>query len=211
MTGSEPASQFKPRSGSFRMSEPDFLVIGKLRRPHGVRGEIIMDVITDFPERIKTGSTVFVGEDYQPIKLKTIREHQKGLLVSFDNYSTPEKVGIFRNWMVYVKASDLPLLPEGEYYHHQVIGLQVIDERGNALGTVTDIVATGANDVLVVLQESGIEFLLPVVDEMVLKIDIEKGVIYARPLSGLIPEVKKSDKRESGKIQKRKISHQGYE
>jgi len=129
--------------------------------------------------------------------------------VSFDNYSTPEKVGIFRNWMVYVKASDLPLLPEGEYYHHQVIGLQVIDERGNALGTVTDIVATGANDVLVVLQVSGIEFLLPVVDEMVLKIDIEKGVIYARPLSGLIPEVKKSDKRESEK--KRKINHQGYD
>jgi len=74
---------------------------------------------------------------------------------------------------------------------------------------VTDIVATGANDVLVVLQESGIEFLLPVVDEMVLKIDIEKGVIYARPLSGLIPEVKKSDKRESEK--KRKINHQGYD
>lgn len=188
MTVNPKDSKSKSLTGSPQPGEPVFLVIGKLRRSHGVRGEIIMDILTDFPERLKSGMTVFVGEEYKPYMIKTWREHQKGLLVSFADFTTPEAVGILRNQMVYIKTSGLPALPEGEYYHHQVIGLRVVDESGVELGRVTDVIATGANDVFVICQESGVEFLLPVVDEMVLNIDLEKGEICARPLPGLIPE-----------------------
>ncbi len=188
MTGKNKPSKLESSTGSPQPGEPVFLVIGKLRRPHGLRGEMIMDILTDFPERLKAGMTVFVGEEYKPLGVKTWREHQKGLLVSFDDYSAPEAVGILRNHMVYVKASELPALPKGEYYHHQVIGLRVVDEGGAELGKVTDVIATGANDVFLIQQEGGVEFLLPVVDEMVLSIDLVKGEICAKPLPGLIPD-----------------------
>lgn len=189
MTADRKASKQKSLSGSPHSGEPEFLVIGKLRRPHGVKGEMIMDVITDFPERLKAGMSVFVGEDHQPLRVKTLREHHKGALISFADYSTPDNVGFLRNWMVYVKASGLPTLPKGEYYHHQVIGLRVIDESGIELGRVTDVIATGANDVFVIHQEGGSEFLLPFIDEMVLGIDLEKGELCAKPLPGLIPDM----------------------
>ena len=194
MTVDPNVSKHKPLTGSPQpgepvfSGEPVFLVIGKLRRPHGVRGEMIMDILTDFPERLKAGMTVFVGEEHKPFKVKTWREHQKGLLTSFVDFTTPEAVGILRNQLVYVKTSELPALPKGEYYHHQVIGLRVVDESGVELGKVTDVITTGANDVFVIRQEGGVEFLLPVVDEMVLNIDLERGEVCARPLPGLIPD-----------------------
>lgn len=182
------AKKITSLSGSPQSGEPEFLVVGKLRRPHGVHGEMIMDVITDFPERLKAGSAVFVGDEHRPLRIKSCRSHQKGMLVRFDDFSTPEAVGFLRNWLVYVKASDLPSLPKGEYYHHQVIGMRVIDERNILLGIVSDVIATGANDVLVISQESGDEFLLPAVDEIVVSIDLEKHEIFARLLPGLIPD-----------------------
>lgn len=182
--------EIKSSSGSPQSGEPVFLVVGKLHRPHGVHGEMIMDVITDFPERLKAGSKVFVGEEHRPLRIKSCRSHQKGMLVCFDNFSTPEAVGFLRNWMVYVKASDLPSLPKGEYYHHQVIGMRVVDETNTLLGIVADIIPTGANDVFVISQEGGGEFLLPMVDEMVISIDLEKKEICARPMPGLIPDMK---------------------
>ncbi len=188
MTAGQTTSKHHSPTGSPQPGEPVFLVVGKLRRPHGVRGEMIMDILTDFPERLKTGMVVFVGEEHKPFKVKSWREHQKGLLVSFVEYSTPEEVGILRNCLVFVKTKELPALPKGEYYHHQVIGLRVVDEANVELGQVTDVIATGANDVFVVKQMAGTEFLLPVTDEMVLKIDLEKGEICARPLPGLIPD-----------------------
>jgi 16S rRNA processing protein RimM len=87
-----------------------------------------------------------------------------------------------------LKTSALPELPKGVYYHHQVIGLRVVDENGVELGLRGDVIATGANDVLVVLQANRKEFLLPVGDEMGLNIDIEKHEILARPLPGLISD-----------------------
>jgi 16S rRNA processing protein RimM len=188
MTTGYNASEHRSPTGSPQPGEPVFLVIGKLRRPHGVHGEMIMDILTDFPERLKAGMTVFVGEEHKPYKAKTWREHQKGSLVSFFDFTTPETVGILRNQLVYVKTSELPALPQGEYYHHQVIGLRVVDESGAELGSVTDVIATGANDVFIVKQEGGSEFLLPAIDEMVLNIDLDKGEICARPLPGLLPE-----------------------
>ncbi|MBN1536077.1 MAG: 16S rRNA processing protein RimM [Anaerolineales bacterium] len=193
MTVNDHASQQHSTTGSPSSGEPVFLVIGKLHHPHGVHGDIIMQVLTDFPERLKPNMVVFIGEEHRPLRVKTFRQHHRGVLVDFYDYATPEAVGELRNYTVYVKASELPVLPTGEYYHHQVIGLRVVDESGVNLGQVTEILTTGANDVFVVQQETGAEFLLPMVDEMVLYIDLEKCEMCARPLPGLIPEKPKKD------------------
>ena len=168
--------------------QPSFLVVGKLHRPHGVQGEMIMEVLTDFPERLHVGVTLYVGEKQAPMRLVKVRQHAKGLLVSFQGCSTPEAAGELRNQLVYVLAEDRPPLPEGEYYHHQIIGLQVLSDQGEPLGTVREILETGANDVFIILPKNGPEILVPDTDEVILRIDLKKGEMVVHLLPGLLPD-----------------------
>lgn len=167
---------------------PAYLAIGKLRRPHGVKGEILMDVLTDFPERIQTGATLLVGAEYTPLQLRSRRAHGNTLLVAFEGYDTPEAVGEWRNQIVYVTAADRPALPEGDYYHHQLLGLHVVSDAGQELGLLAEILETGANDVFVVRPESGPEILLPVIASVFLGVDLERGEIRVHLLPGLLSE-----------------------
>ena len=175
-------------AGSPPPGEPAFLVVGKLQRPHGLRGEIIMEVITDFPERLRTGVTVYVGEAHQPQRIRGRRIHGKGLLVAFDSVSDPEAAGQFRNQLVYVRSDDRPSLPEGEYYHHQLLGLSVESDEGQVLGRLEQILGTGANDVYIVRPEEGPEILLPATDEVILEVNLEQGKVKVHLLPGLLPE-----------------------
>jgi 16S rRNA processing protein RimM len=181
-------SEVSTGPGSPVDGEPVFVAIGKLRRPHGVRGEIVMEVLTEFPERVRTGKTVFVGESRLPLRIRSRRRHQASLLLAFDDLGTPESVQGLRNQVVYVRAEDLPPLPEGDYYHHQLIGLQVVDEHGAVLGPVTELLETGSNDVLVIRRPSGPELLLPVTDETLLEVDLSAGRIRVHVLPGLLSD-----------------------
>ena len=165
--------------------EPVYLAVGFLRRPHGVRGEIIMDLHTDFPERLRSGRTLFVGEEFKPMSLSGARPHAKGMLVKFKGVETPEDAGQFRNQFVYVRASDVPSLPEGKIYQHELFGFEVLDDSGNSLGELVEIIETGANDVYVVRNESGKEILLPAIPSVVLETDTARRVMRVHLLEGL--------------------------
>jgi 16S rRNA processing protein RimM len=165
--------------------EPVYLAIGFLRRPHGVQGEIIMDLHTDFPERIKSGRKVLIGEKRQPHTFDTVRPHADGLLVSFRGVDTPEDAGKFRNQWVYVKAAEVPPLPEGQHYQYELIGLDVVDENGVPLGKLIEILETGANDVYVVKDEAGKEILLPAIPSVILNRDMERRLLTVHLLEGL--------------------------
>ncbi|MGE5222336.1 MAG: ribosome maturation factor RimM [Omnitrophica WOR_2 bacterium] len=177
----------KPNAaGSPPSGEPAFLAVGKLRRPHGVHGEMLMEVLTDFPERLKKGATLYIGDEHQPLKLASLRWHNQGMLVTFRGVDTPENAGELRNLIAYVQSKDRPPLDEGEYYHHQLLGLKVYDEEGAILGEVTQILETGANDVLVVQPESGAEILLPALDSVILEVNLEEAKMRVHVLPGLI-------------------------
>jgi 16S rRNA processing protein RimM len=176
--------------------EPEYLVVGFLRRPHGVRGEIVMDVYTDFPERLKSGKRLYVGEEHVLLQLAAVRPHQNGLLVRFKGVDTPEAAGQFRNQWVYVKTSELPPLPRGQFYQHQLLGLQVEDEQGNRLGVLTEILETGANDVYVVVDEKGGELLLPAIPSVILDVQPEGGFLRVHLLDGLREEPPAEDAAE---------------
>ena len=96
--------------------EPVYLTVGFLRRPHGLQGEIVMDLHTDFPERLKRGRKLLVGEEHKPLMIEGVRQHQKGVLIKFNGVETPEDAGQLRNQWVYVNARDVPPLPEGQIY-----------------------------------------------------------------------------------------------
>jgi len=174
----------KQTSGS-PAGEPVYLVIGYLRRPHGVRGEIIMDLHTDFPDRIKSGRKVLIGEKHQPLTLDTVRPHSNGLLVSILGVNTPEEVGKYRNQWVYVKASEVPPLPEGRHYQYELIDLDVVDEDGNPLGKLVEILETGANDVYIVRDDAGKEILLPAIPSVILDLDMGRRLLKVHLLEGL--------------------------
>lgn len=171
----------QPGTGSPQPDEPVFVVVGKLRRPHGVKGELLMDIETDFPQRLRPHKVVYVGEDHEPLTIRSVRGHDRAMIVAFTGLDDVEMVGRLRNLLVYVKGNDLPSLPEGEYYFHQLLNLRVLDESGLELGRLTDILETGANDVYVVATESGKELLLPVIEDVILAVDLQKGEMVVRP------------------------------
>lgn len=187
MNPSGESSQEQP-AGSLPSGEPAFLAIGKFLRPHGVRGEMRMAIYTDFPERIVPDIQLYVGEDHRSIGVNQVRNHGPFLLITLEGYSTPEAVGEFRNQMVYVLTADRPALPDGEYYHHQLLGLQVIQDTGEQLGVIHKILETGANDVLVVRPAQGSELLLPMIDSVVRHIDLSAQKVTVHLLAGLISD-----------------------
>jgi len=165
--------------------EPLYLSVGFLRRPHGVQGEIIMDIHTDFPERMKSGRKLFVGEEHQPMTLTSVRPHQSGLIVKFNGVETPEDAGKFRNQWVFIKAKDAPPLPAGQMYQYELIGFKVVDENDNLLGELTEIIETGANDVYIVKDDSGKEILLPAIPSVILDVEAGSRLMRVHLLEGL--------------------------
>lgn len=174
-------------SGSPAPGEPEFLAVGKLRRPHGISGEMLMLIWTDFPERLQTGKQVFLGESYQPYHITNLRGHGQGALISFDGFSNRDEVDHLRNQVVYVRTSDIPPLPDDGIYLHQLMGLQVIsDEDENPLGVVAEIIETGANHVFIVRRDGKPDILIPDIAPVVLNVNLEKGEILVHLIPGLI-------------------------
>jgi 16S rRNA processing protein RimM len=175
-------------AGSPPLGEPAFIAVGKLRHAHGVHGEMLMEVYTDFPDRLQPGVILYLGQEDLQLRLIKCRQHGKGLLMTFEGFSSPEEIGQYRNQIVYVKSIDRPPLENGEYYHHQLIGLCVVTHDGKTIGTVTEILETGASDVLLVLPESGPEILIPVVDSFVHEINLDRREITVQLIPGMLAE-----------------------
>lgn len=169
-------------AGSDRVIGPAFVLIGKLQRTHGVRGEIVMRVMTDFPQRIRKGRKVFLGEGHHPMVIASVRSMNDLLLLAFEGILNKEDAQQLTNLAVFAAIKDLPVLPAGKYYHHQLIGLQVY-EGEELVGSLADVLETGANDVYVVLQLDGKELLLPAIKSVILNIDLE-----AKQMLVCIPE-----------------------
>ena len=176
------------KTGAQPKGEPDYLAVGLLRKPHGLRGDLLLEIYTDFPERLKPGTTILAGDKHQPLKITRRRPTNDGMILGFEGINTPEEAGRWRATVVYVPTADRPALPEGQYYHHQMIGLTVIDEAGKVLGALSEIIITGANDVYVVTPAEGKDVLLPALKEVVLGIDLSTSTMRVHLLPGLIDE-----------------------
>jgi len=177
--------------GSPLQGEPVvYLAVGTLRRTHGVVGDILLDVLTDFPERLKPNSFLFVGDKKQQLKITRKRNHNEGLLLGFEGITNSEQAAKYRAQTVYVLASNRPSLPDGEYYYHQILGLHVVDENEEALGVITDIIETGANDVYVITSERipSKEILIPALKQVILDVNLNSKVMRVHLLPGLVDD-----------------------
>jgi 16S rRNA processing protein RimM len=152
---------------------------------------MLMDVVTDFPERLQPGSQVFLGSTHKAGTIASCRPDARGLLIRLEQIDSPEAAGALRSQLVYVLAADRPPLPAGHYYHHQLLGMRVFDEHEQSLGELDEILQTGANDVFVVKTSRGGELLLPTIGGVILKVDVDQGRIVVKPPNGLEAEVKR--------------------
>lgn len=171
---------------SEKQPEPRYLVVGRILRPHGVRGELRVETFTDFPERIAALDRVYLGSEYLPYKPLNVRMHQELVLLTLEGCADRDAADLLRGVLVSVKREDAVPLESGEYYHFQLVGLQVETDAGESLGEVASVFeAPGANDVLVVFGPHG-EVLLPVISDVILNIDFEARRILVHLLPGLL-------------------------
>jgi len=176
----------KNSTGSPADGGPVFLLVGRLGRPHGLDGTLQFQVLTDFPERLDEDAQVFVGKKKDPVRIQYLRTHGNKFLIRLESVESRDDAELFRNSEVFVRAADVPALPDGEYYQHQLLGLLVMTVDGIELGSITEILSTGANDVLIVSAEGRKEILIPKTDETVREIDLEKGIVLVSLPAGLL-------------------------
>lgn len=167
-------------------AEPKFLVIGEVLKPWGYRGEVKVKLITDFPKRLAKLKTVYLGPDARTFQVERARLHSGFAVFKFTGYETPEMAAKLRGQVIRVPIEQAAPLRQGQYYHHQIIGLSVFTTDGEHLGAVVEILETGANDVYVVRRESGGEVLLPAIQDVIREIDLEHGRMVVKLIPGLI-------------------------
>ena len=167
-------------------TEPRFLVIGRIVKPHGVRGELRVEIITELPERFNWLETVYVGENPpQPVAVESVRFHKNFALIKLAGYDTRETAAELRAQLLQVPEEEGIPLEEGEYYLYQLVGLDVFTDEGERLGELVEVIETKANNVFIVDGPRG-EVLLPDTDEVVLDIDFENGRMEVHLMDGLL-------------------------
>ncbi|MGC8874669.1 MAG: ribosome maturation factor RimM [Chloroflexia bacterium] len=164
------------QSNARRREPPEFLVVGEVVGPFGVRGEVKVLLDTDFPELVLRATHLFLGDP--PVRYEVLRARvQRGMavlqLAGCEDRAAAEAL---RGQEVQVRREEAPTCGEGEYYYYELIGLQVWSTEGAWLGEVVDIWSRGGNDVLIV-RERGKEWLLPAVEPIVQRVDLETGRI----------------------------------
>ena len=161
---------------------PERLMIGIIGAPHGINGGMRLRIISDFPERLASLTHVYLGEETQRRRLRSMRGASPSTIFEVAGVTSRDDAGLYRGMPVYIDIRDAKPLDEGEYYWHQLIDMTVVSPEGETLGTLTSILQTGANDVYVVTQPDGGELLLPALRDVVLEIDVPHKRMIAKPL-----------------------------
>jgi len=164
------------------------LKIGKIVNTHGIKGEVKVLRITDFEERFTPGNEVIITSEQNDITL-TIESHRihKGFdLITFKGYTNLNDVEQWKGMNLYIDKSQTEELEENAFYYHEIIGCQVQTADGDTLGKVKEILSPGANDVWVVQRPGKKDLLIPYIEDVVKKVDIQTGVISVELMEGML-------------------------
>jgi 16S rRNA processing protein RimM len=164
---------------------PAFLAVGRILRPHGIRGALLVDPISEQLLGLKPGSQVHLGPDHTPMTFVELRRHGGRWLLWLEGINRREEADSVRGQDIALPLSDLPPLPDGTFYHWQIIGLMVRSDTGEVLGKVSEILTTGANDVYVVRDDAGRELLLPAIESVVLEVRLYDQEMVVHLIPGL--------------------------
>lgn len=171
----------------------ELLLIGRVGKTHGLRGEVKVIPETDDPERFRVLDAVYVGPSPQeavayPLASVRFQQTKRGLtvLAHFGGIDTVDAAAALRGKEVYASADDLPPLDEDEFFLHDLVGLEVIDEEdGTTLGTVRDVLELPTHPVLVVARPGRPDALVPAVPAFLADVDLDAGRLTITAIEGL--------------------------
>ena len=167
----------------------DMVLVGRIARPQGHRGQVIVDPATDFPEeRYKPGSTVYVqrGGTVAPLVITAARMHQGRPVIAIEGVDTMNAAEELAGSELRVTVEALQPLPPGMFYEHDLIGCAVETTEGMAIGTVTRVEGGGEGSRLVVEGRGGDEILIPMTEAIVIGVHLAARRIVVQPPDGLL-------------------------
>lgn len=169
-----------------RAESPRLIQVGTIRRPVGLKGELVVGPTGDDPDRFAPGSRLLLCmEPARELRIVRSRPYGNGVALFLEGIDSIEEAETLRGVDLAIAVESLPSLPEGTYYHFQVMGLTVVDATGAVLGRIESIMQTGSNDVYCVRQGPE-EILIPAVKDFVERVDLESGRLWLKvPRSSL--------------------------
>jgi 16S rRNA processing protein RimM len=156
------------------------LAVGKILRPHGIRGALVVEALTDWPERFAPGARMLLEmepSDHREVTVVTGGPHKGRLLVALEGVCSIEDAEKLRGKYLMIEACDAA----------ELVGMKLQDEAGKTLGEVADVLCREAQDMLVAEAPDGSEFSVPMVAEFIKDVDVEKRVITVSLLEGMAP------------------------
>jgi 16S rRNA processing protein RimM len=164
----------------------DLVLVGRVARAHGNKGQVIVNPDTDFAdERFRIGAVLLVGAEARPREIRAVRFHQGRPIVALQGIGTMDEAEALAGAELRVPASTLGPLPGGTYYHFDLVGCEVRDTADRPVGRVAAVEGTIEMSRLVVDGAHG-EVLIPLVSEICVDIDVGRRVIVVRPPEGLL-------------------------
>jgi 16S rRNA processing protein RimM len=161
----------------------EFITIGQIIAPWGIKDKLKVEVITDFPQRFAPRSQIYINR--QPMTIAGTEWHKGKAIIKLDTIDSMEQAEKLRGQVIQIHPSQLKPLPERQYYHFQLIGLEVWTTQGELLGKVSQILTAKSNDNYVVRGAKG-EILIPAIEDVVKSIDLDSGRITIEAINGLL-------------------------
>lgn len=166
----------------------DLLQVGIITSTHGVRGEVKVYPTTDDPRRFRRLKEVVLdtGREKINLEIEGVKFFKQFVILKFKGLDNINDIEKYRQKSLYVTRKNAVRLQRDEYFIADLIGLKVQDENGTELGTVKDVIETGANDVYEVEMADGRSLLLPAIKQCILNVDVENGMMQVHVLEGLL-------------------------
>ncbi|SDE70649.1 16S rRNA processing protein RimM [Fontibacillus panacisegetis] len=167
------------------------LTVGKIVNTHGIRGDVKVLLHTDFPEvrfAPKSSLKMIHPENGTQIvvTVASARPYKGMYIVKFNEYNDINVVEKYKGYELKVAKENSVQLPKNEYYFHEIIGCRVVSDEGEELGVIEEILRPGANDVWVVKLPNHKQLLLPVIDDVVLDVDVSAKLVKVHVMEGLL-------------------------
>jgi len=165
----------------------EFLLIGKIGRPFSFKGYVRVYPETDFPERLFETEFIHIkiDDNYKKYKVEKVKDHTKSILMKFEGIDSESEAQKLTNLYIEIPLEDAWPLEEDSYYIHDLIGMDIYDEKEQYFGKCTNVLQLTSNDVLVVDHE-GAEVLLPIIDQVIKKVDLGSKRVDVKILKGLL-------------------------
>ena len=178
-------------SNSEPAADREWLIVGRVGKPHGVHGDVLVDITTDFPERLTDGLRFGLGQADGPTEFHEtfrVRYHKGCWLLSVAGLRDRTTVETWRGRFLFLPALALEELPEGYYYEHHLAGLECVSTAGEALGTITAVDPGAGGQTRLVVRRGHRDFLVPYVPEIVREVDLERRRVVLDPPPGLLDD-----------------------